>query len=103
MVGSIRRGLRSIRSGLWLPGSIFLVLVAATGAQAQTRDLLIPAGTDTAWHGAWLPYSRTMTSSQVTTFEGQAGKKIGAVLLYLGWYSGAWDDVQRMANDLRSA
>jgi hypothetical protein len=85
----------SIRSGLRVLGSVSLVLVVAGGAEAQTRDLLLPPGNDTAWHGVWLPYSRTITSSQVTTFESQANKKVGALLLYLGWYSGAWGDVQR--------
>jgi hypothetical protein len=88
MAASIRPALRAL-------GTVSLVLIAAGGAEAQTRDLLLPPGNDTAWHGVWLPYSRTITSAQITTFESQASKKIGTLLLYVGWYSGAWDDVQR--------
>jgi hypothetical protein len=84
--------------GRRLVGALSLALVAAGGVQAQTRDLLLPTGTDTAWHGAWLPFSRAITSSQITTFEGQADRKLGALLIYLGWYAGAWDDVQRQLN-----
>ena len=82
---------------LRLAGGLSLVLIAAVSG-AQTRDILLPAGTDTAWHGAWLPFGRVISSSQITTFEGQANKKIGAVIVYLGWYAGAWDTVQRQIN-----
>src|SRR5438309_8325340 len=71
------------RAGLVLG---LLSLLTSTTARAQTRDLLIPPGSDTAWHGVYLPYSTTIASGDIATFEGQADKKIGALLIYVGWY-----------------
>jgi hypothetical protein len=89
----------SARSGLGRSlGVLSLGLLMAGSLQAQTRDILLPPGIDTAWHGVWLPFSRTITSSQITTFEDQANRKIGALIVYLGWYAGAWGDVQRQLN-----
>src|SRR5437762_1800277 len=41
-------------------------LLTSSTAQAQTRDLLIPPGSDTAWHGVYLPYTTTITSTEIT-------------------------------------
>jgi mannan endo-1,4-beta-mannosidase len=75
-----------------LPGS-----PTATPSSGGARDLLIPNGT---WHGVFLDPNRTLTSAQVTTFESEAGKKVGAFLYYLGWYENAWGDVQRQLDVL---
>jgi hypothetical protein len=46
----------------------------------------------------WLPIKRAINASQITTFEAQAGKKVGAEIFYTGWYVNAWSDVQRQIN-----
>jgi hypothetical protein len=72
---------------------------SAPEATAQvTRDILLPPGTDSVWHGVWLPIKRTINANQITTFEAQAGKKVGAEIFYTGWYVNAWGDVQRQIN-----
>src|SRR2546428_7553542 len=83
------------RAGLVLG---LISLVSSTTALAQTRDLLIPPGSDTAWHGVYLPYSTTIASADISTFEGQADKKIGALLIFVGWYTNVWADIQRQLN-----
>lgn len=65
--------------------------VAGTSS-ADARDLLIPAGT---WHGVFLTIRNQISASDITTFESQAGKKIGAEIFFVGWYSGAWDNVAK--------
>ena len=53
-------------------------LVACTvfigSSSASARDLLVPVGT---WHGVYLPIRTQISKSDITTFESQAGKKIG--------------------------
>ena len=73
--------------GLLVAVSLFLV-----ASPASARDLLVPVGT---WHGAYLPIRNQISKSDITTFESQAGKKIGAELYFVGWYSGAWDNVAK--------
>ena len=63
-------------------------------AQPSERDLLIPPGIDTVWHGAYLPTGETIPASAIATYESQAGKKIAAAITYVGWYPGAWTTVQ---------
>ena len=78
--------------------SLALGTSAPEAAAQGTRDILLPPGTDTAWHGVWLPIKRTISASQITTFEAQAGKKVGAEIYYVGWYANAWADLQRQIN-----
>lgn len=59
---------------------------------ASARDLLVPAG---VWHGAFLTIRNQVSKSDIITFESQAGKKIGAEIFFVGWYSGAWDNVAK--------
>lgn len=66
--------------------------------QAQTRDLLIPPGTDTVWHGVWPDVSRTVSLPQIQSFETDANKKVSSMLYFLGWYTNAWADVRRQLN-----
>lgn len=85
-----------------LVAAIVLPLVLGASAPEATaqvsRDILLPPGTDTVWHGVWLPIKRTISASQITTFEAQAGKKVGAEIFYTGWYVNAWSDLQRQIN-----
>ncbi len=75
------------------------VLTLFTPPQAlAARDILIPSGSNTVWHGVFLPQKRTISASQITTFENQADKKIAAEMYYVGWYINAWDSVQRQIN-----
>ena len=82
-------------------GAAISLLVAFTAvispSAAGTRDLLVPTGT---WHGVYLTIRNTISASDITTFESQAGKKIGAELYYVGWYSGAWDNVAKQLSVL---
>jgi hypothetical protein len=87
---------RRFVAGIVLP--LVLGASAPEAAAAETRDILLPAGTDTVWHGVWLPIKRTINVSQITTFEAQAGKKVGAEIFYTGWYVNAWADLQRQIN-----
>lgn len=72
---------------------------AITGGSLSTagRDILDP-GAGKVWHGVWLPINRTVTQSQITQFESQAAKKVGVQMFYVGWYQGAWKDIQRQIN-----
>lgn len=83
----------------------FFVLLVVVGLFASTaspayavRDILLPPGTNTAWHGVWLPTGRTISASAITTFESQANRKVGVELYFVGWYLNAWSDVQRQIN-----
>ncbi len=82
---------------LALLGLVAFLAVTASPSYAA-RDILLPPGTGTVWHGVYLPISRTIGASAITTFESQANKKVGVELYYVGWYSGAWDNVQRQIN-----
>jgi beta-mannanase len=64
------------------------------------RDILLPPGSNTVWHGVYLPSGRTISSSAITSFESNANKRIGVFLYYVGWYQNAWADVQRQINVL---
>lgn len=79
----------------FMAAALAVGLVLSPAASAQTRDLLIPPGTETVWHGAWLPIKRSIKESQITDFEAEADKKLGTLLYYVGWYENAWSDVQR--------
>jgi hypothetical protein len=82
----------------WVVLCVLVAWTAFAGASAaQTRDLLVPAGT---WHGVYLTARNTISKTDITTFESQAGKKIGAELYFVGWYSGAWDNVAKQLNVL---
>lgn len=70
------------------------VTVSSTGL-AQTRDILLPPGSDTVWHGVFVESRRAVKLSQIEGFEADAGKKVSSLLYYLGWYLGAWADVTR--------
>ena len=74
------------------------ILLSIASPVYATRDILLPAGSNTVWHGVWLPIKRTISSSAITTFESQANKKVGVELYYVGWYQNAWADVQRQIN-----
>jgi len=77
---------------------LMICLIALPGPSYAVRDILLPPGNGTVWHGVWLPTGRTISASQITTFESQAGKKVGIELYYVGWYLNAWSDVQRQIN-----
>ena len=77
----------------WATTAVLAAFTVSVGSSvAHARDLLVPAGT---WHGVYLTIRNTISASDITTFESQAGKKIGAALYYVGWYSGAWDNVAK--------
>jgi mannan endo-1,4-beta-mannosidase len=77
----------------WAAGVVLVASTTFVGSSAAlARDLLVPAGT---WHGVFLPIRRQISASDITNFEAQAGKKIGAEIFFVGWYSGAWDNVAR--------
>jgi hypothetical protein len=78
--------------GLATLGVLFAFAGGLAPSVASARDLLVPTGT---WHGVYLTIRNTVVKSDITTFESQAGKKIGAELYYVGWYSGAWDNVAK--------
>jgi hypothetical protein len=84
----INRGWAAL--GLLVTCTLFL-----GASSASARDLLVPVGT---WHGVYLPIRTQISKSDITTFESQAGKKIGAELYFVGWYSGAWDNVAKQLN-----
>jgi Glycosyl hydrolase family 26 len=77
---------------------VALFTVLTPPAQAQGRDILLPPVVGSTWHGVFLPITHTITSSQITTFEAQANKKIGSILYYVGWYVNAWANVQQQIN-----
>lgn len=76
-------------------GGLAAFVAAASPSSATARDLLIPAG---AWHGVFLPIRNQISASDITAFEALAGKKIGAEMFFVGWYSGAWDNVAKQLN-----
>lgn len=78
--------------------AIFAMTIGFATPSYAARDILLPAGTGTVWHGVWLPTGRTISASAITTFESQAGKKVGVEIYYVGWYVNAWADVQRQIN-----
>jgi hypothetical protein len=78
-------------------GIVVVLTALCVQAAASTRDLLVPAGT---WHGVFLTIRNRISASDVTAFETQAGKKVGAQLYYVGWYSGAWDNVAKQLSVL---
>ncbi len=63
--------------------------------KTAARDLLLPPGEGSVWHGAWLAPRGEITAADVTAFEEQAGKRLGAVLFYVGWRLDAWAEVER--------
>ena len=76
-----------------------VVFLASTASPAYAvRDILLPPGTNTVWHGVYLPTGRTISASAITAFESQANKKVGVEIYYVGWYTNAWADVQRQIN-----
>jgi hypothetical protein len=83
---------RSFGRGFVTTGVLFAFLGLVAPSTAGARDLLVPTGT---WHGVYLTIRNTVVKSDITTFESQAGKKIGVELYYVGWYSGAWDNVAK--------
>jgi hypothetical protein len=85
-------------SRVWAMVAVLVALVVVVGpSAANTRDLLVPAGT---WHGVYLTVRNQISKSDITNFESQAGKKIGAQLYFVGWYSGAWDNVAKQLSVL---
>ena len=83
------------RPGWTAIGGLVAFAVVAGPASATARDLLVPPGT---WHGVFLTIRNQISASDITTFESQAGKKIGAEIFFVGWYSGAWDNVAKQLN-----
>ena len=67
-----------------------LVVALAGCANGGSRMILLPPETDTVWHGVWLPINKTVNQADIFAFEAQAGKKIGALMYFLGWYPDAW-------------
>src|SRR5260221_7765038 len=75
---------------------LFVTLFASNvNTSSAARDLLIPSG---VWHGVFLDIKNQVSASQITTFESQASKKIGAEIYYVGWYVGAWANVMKQVN-----
>jgi hypothetical protein len=71
--------------------------ITSTALTTTGRDLLDP-GAGKVWHGLWVPINRTVSQSQITQFESEAAKKVGVQMFYVGWYQGAWKDIQRQIN-----
>lgn len=68
-----------------------------TPISSGPRDLLLPPGSNTVWHGLFLE-TRNLTATSITNFEAEANRKVGVEMMYVGWYIGAWDNVQKQIN-----
>jgi hypothetical protein len=69
--------------------------LGTTESALEGRDLLLPPGTDTVWHGVWLATGRTIAERDILQFETDAQKTVGVEIYYSGWYVNAWADLQR--------